>query len=96
MSDPTNPPPSGGHGNVWLDAIDYAKKRGGSHALLVVMEERRRLGLERYGSHLRYENGRSAKLDLQEELLDAYAYATQCNMPPVCDVLLDLIYLTLK
>lgn len=78
-------------GDVWLDAIDYAKSRGADLSMLLVMEQRRELGIERYGTPLQYGNGRDAVLDLREELLDAYAYATQAGLASVRDALLDLI-----
>lgn len=41
------------------------------------LEEREKLGIERYGTALRAHNGRDALLDLYEELLDACCYAKQ-------------------
>lgn len=44
------------------------------------MQARKQLGLERYGCLLQKNNGRDAKLDLYEELLDAVAYAKQVQV----------------
>lgn len=41
------------------------------------LEERERLGVERYGTPLRAHNGRDGLMDLYEELLDAACYARQ-------------------
>lgn len=41
------------------------------------MEQRRTLGIERYGRPLTPFNGRSGLQDLKEELLDALAYTVQ-------------------
>lgn len=42
------------------------------------IEERRQLGIRRYGTALQPHNGRDALLDLYEELLDACMYIKQC------------------
>lgn len=39
--------------------------------------ERKRVGLERYGTHLQAGNGRDALIDLYQEILDAACYARQ-------------------
>jgi hypothetical protein len=49
----------------------------GDDLLLDLMEERRQVGLRRYGQPLRAFNGRSAARDLREELLDAANYSLQ-------------------
>jgi hypothetical protein len=49
----------------------------GGDLLLEVMEERRQVGLRRYGQPLRAFNGRHAARDLREELLDAANYSLQ-------------------
>lgn len=41
------------------------------------LEYRNAIGIETYGTTLKSHNGRDALLDLYEELLDAYKYATQ-------------------
>ena len=45
--------------------------------LIGLLEERRATGVRRYGRPLQAFNGRDASRDLEEELLDAAAYARQ-------------------
>ena len=45
--------------------------------VLADMAERRRVGIERYGTPLQPGNGRDALVDLYQELLDAVVYARQ-------------------
>lgn len=49
-------------------------------ALIARLEERRALGIERYGRPLQTFNGRKALQDLLEELLDGANYALQAEM----------------
>jgi hypothetical protein len=44
------------------------------------LSERRRLGVARYGTPLQVGNGRDAKADLAQELLDALAYSWQAAL----------------
>lgn len=74
-SPPTNPPPSGGTGDVWQELIATAECAGFGQRLLDAMAARRTLGIERYGQPLRRGDGRDHRLDLLEELLDAAVYA---------------------
>jgi hypothetical protein len=46
---------------------------------------RSRIGLERYGTTLKTNNGRDALIDVYEELLDAYVYAVQHLMETESD-----------
>jgi hypothetical protein len=46
-------------------------------AVIALLAERKRVGLERYGSLLQAGNGRDARRDLLEELADAAVYAKQ-------------------
>lgn len=67
-------------------------------AAIALMLERKRIGLERYGSLLQAGNGRDARRDLSEELADAAVYALQIieedNPPPgVDDVYEDILLL---
>ena len=48
-----------------------------SPGIVIDMQVRKQLGLDRYGSLLQAGNGRDALLDLYEELLDAVVYARQ-------------------
>lgn len=63
---------------VWPAALEHAR---GTHApswLLRAMEARHRFGQKKYkGVALRCHNGRNPAVDLFQELLDGYAYATQ-------------------
>jgi hypothetical protein len=63
----------GMHDLVITDMINDPALRQVAEAL----EDRRRVGLERYGSLLQAHNGRDVLRDLAEELLDAIVYARQ-------------------
>ena len=66
------PAPLPGTGDVWQEVID-------GEPLAVLRElygARRALGVARYGTPLQRGNGRDTARDLEEELLDALAYAT--------------------
>lgn len=66
------PAPVPSTGDVWREIID-------GEPLAVLRElyaARRALGIERYGVPLQRGNGRDTARDLEEELLDALAYAT--------------------
>jgi len=54
-------------------------RRGQPAQELVIedMQERDRIGRERYGTPLQSHNGRDALVDLYQELLDACAYIRQ-------------------
>ena len=58
------PPPEGGTGDIWLSVI------GDMHA-------RRVLGIERYGTPLKANNGRKSLLDAYQEALDLCVYLRQ-------------------
>ena len=45
-----------------------------------LLEERRRQGIERYGAELWTRNGRDARLDLLQELVDALGYVAQAHL----------------
>jgi hypothetical protein len=58
--------------------IDRLLDRPGLHPILqALLVERRAQGRERYGTKLRTRNGRNARADLLQEVLDAYIYAGQ-------------------
>ena len=46
-------------------------------AVVALINERRELGVRRYGSPLMTHNGRDSLVDLRDELLDALMYVTQ-------------------
>ena len=73
----TNPAPKKGRGDVWNDIIMNLTP---GTALRERAEARRMLGISRYGTPLQYGNGRDVALDLEEELLDALAYAQQLGI----------------
>jgi len=69
---PDQPPPTPGTGDVWRELIDAT---GTMHPRLVpMMEERRQLGIDRYGMPLQRDNGRDHLADAKQELLDAAVY----------------------
>lgn len=84
---PTQPHPTGGHGDVWLEMIHYT---GEDHPLHKEMKDRRALGLARYGQPLQYGDGRDNDLDLKEELLDAAAYSWRGGLKSLAIYLLDV------
>lgn len=49
-------------------------------AIRALLEERKRVGLERYASLLQANNGRDARRDLLEELADGIVYAHQVQV----------------
>lgn len=72
------PPPSKGYGDMWRSLIDRLTARGQiDEETAALMEERRHLGIERYGTPLQAGNGRLAVVDLLQELLDALVYTEQ-------------------
>lgn len=83
MSAPLNPDqplPAAGEGDVWREAIDWMDSRGVcSPAVLAWMEERRALGIERYGQPLQRGDGRDHLVDARQELLDAVVYLWACD-----------------
>lgn len=66
------PAPVPSTGDVWQEVIDAEPLA----VLRELYEARRALGIERYGVPLQRGNGRDTARDLEEELLDALAYAT--------------------
>lgn len=49
-------------------------------AVIEKIQQRKKIGLERYGTLLQPHNGRDAFRDLEEELLDALQYVTQYQL----------------
>ena len=69
---PDQSQPTPGTGDVWHDLITAASP---THPGLVpLMEERRRLGIERYGQPLQRGDGRDHRADAAQEILDAAVY----------------------
>lgn len=60
----TQPPPKPASGDLWASVI-------------ADMEDRRRLGIARYGTPLQPHNGRDALVDAYEEALDLAVYLRQ-------------------
>jgi hypothetical protein len=83
------PKPIPGYGDVWLDAIEIIKTDC-PQDLLQLCAERRRFGIEKYGTPLQYFNGRDPTNDAVQELLDLLAYLTQADraelLPQVIDI----------
>lgn len=79
------------HDLVISDLEGWEGHPGASEAVQSLLAERKRLGLERYGSILQAGNGRSWRRDLAEKLSDAAAYAmqgiTESGGPPGSDEL---------
>lgn len=65
--------PAPATGDVWAELI----RRHLPESLLSFAEERRRQGIERYGTPLQAFNGRDIRMDLFQEVLDGIAYAHQ-------------------
>jgi hypothetical protein len=80
------PNPIAGKGDVLLSVIESVKLLAQTNpdckeeceTLVALLEERRLLGISRYGTPLQLFNGRDAFLDTMQELLDASAYIQQC------------------
>jgi hypothetical protein len=74
------PVPNGGpsmHDLVIADLDGWPEAMSVRNAIRDLLAERKRLGVERYGSLLQAGNGRDARRDLLEELADAAVYARQ-------------------
>lgn len=73
VSLPDQPPPTPSTGDVWAELIAAA---GPTHpALVPLMEERRRLGIERYGQPLQRGDHRDHRIDAMQEMADGSAYS---------------------
>ena len=82
--------PTPGDGDVWAEVITELEQQGRTPArVLLLMRERRQVGIDRYGMPLQRGNGRDAERDLLEELLDAVAYSALCGRR--FGILVDLI-----
>ena len=65
------------HDLVCADLEGWPAPRSEIEAVRDLLLERKRLGIERYGSILQPNNGRDFRRDLVEELADALVYARQ-------------------
>jgi len=73
--------------DVTEKAIELFDELGPYHNTIIDdLQYRSRIGLERYGTTLKTNNGRDALIDVYEELLDAYVYAVQYSMESEPDV----------
>lgn len=80
------PAPAGGQGDVWQEVIDVEHFRFDSDPRLIQRwEERRRIGIERYGVPLGRYDGRDPVRDLLEELDDAIVYAARIDWSDIAD-----------
>lgn len=91
------PPPNGGHGDVVLDlvsgieALESALQAKGESPRMIEMfrhvrddlAARREFGIAKYGTPLRYGNGRNYFNDAYQELLDALCYLRGAGANPV-------------
>lgn len=84
---PDQPPPTPGTGDLWRELIDAEPLPSHVRAMC---EERRQLGIERYGTPLQRDNGRDFRTDLLQELLDAAVYAWGLGDKVLALALLDL------
>ena len=77
------PPPTAGHGDVWLDVVEAMPGVGlmPRGPLMVDMMQRRAQGLARYGTPLQYDNGRDHWVDAYQEYLDGVAYLWAARAP---------------
>jgi hypothetical protein len=69
-----NPPPVGGEGDAAEAVADWLREAKHPDIADAVMA-RRALGVDRYGTPLRLNNGRDIDADLAQELIDALLYA---------------------
>lgn len=73
------PAPTNGIGDMWSELLELLPAE--CEPLRAEFEQRRALGLQRYGTTLGRDDGRDAIRDLREELLDAAAYAQRLAPP---------------
>lgn len=69
------PPPKSADGDVWAEIIDALRSKDPSDPLLPYAVARRQQGIDKYGTPLQRENGRSHIVDALQEALDGMAYA---------------------
>lgn len=74
------PPPTPGHGDVWLDVF-YRYFGWISPELLVDFCDRRAQGIARYGTPLQYDNDHDHWTDAYQEALDLVAYLHAARAP---------------
>jgi len=83
--------PVPGTDDVWEEVIGDLIVRHGPPALIQRCRERRAIGIARYGQPLSRHDGRDHRRDLDEELLDAAAYAWAISHPNLARVLLGWV-----
>lgn len=72
---PDQPAPTEGYGDVWAELLaGFIPDQ-----IRPMCEERRSIGIARYGTPLQRRNGRDNDVDLIQELLDAAVYAQAAN-----------------
>lgn len=85
---PDQPPPTPGTGDVWRELIDA---HGPAYPDLVpLMEERRLLGIQRYGQPLQRGDSRSHAVDAQQEAADLAAYCAAEGWDDLARTALDM------
>ena len=81
--------PPTGDGKIVLDAVlacitemvgCQSISLNGGFALSADLKARAEMGLKKYGTKLRVNNGRRAMVDLYQEVQDALMYAMQCRL----------------
>lgn len=77
------PEPAPGFGDVWAEIIEGEE----DEHLRVLYAARREFGIRKYGVPLQRRNGRDARTDLLQEVLDGIAYARLCGFGGVEEVL---------
>ena len=87
---PDQPPPTPGTGDLWRELID-ANPTWDAPRTIAMCEERRLLGIERYGTPLQRDNGRDFDVDLIQELLDAAVYARGAGRSALAKHLVGLV-----
>jgi len=96
------PAPEKGWGDMWERIIirfDKTPRYQGRHKekLLELFQERRKVGIERYGTPLQAFNGRNVVEDLLAEKFDALAYIeqTMIEKPELVSIMLTMFYETI-
>jgi hypothetical protein len=83
--------PVPGHDDVWEEVIADLVARDVPASLIRRCRDRRAIGIARYGQPLSRDDGRDHRRDLDEELLDAAAYAWALGQTDVSRVLLGWV-----
>lgn len=88
---PDQPAPSAAVGDVWTELILACEHSPWHSSLVPLMQERRALGIARYGVPLQRANGRDHIVDASQELLDAAVYCWAAEAHGVARETLDAL-----